>query len=170
METFYNDGHILVENTRYVVGNKTFPINSISSVEPKEIPYPDAPHQEIVSNSYTIPAKNEWISYANVFIASSLFIVSVIVFLVKDLGYGLLTLFLSFFATPMLVKFLEFFFPYEEKKQIPAQYKTVYTPVPSDYCVSIVTSAGEQETFTSSNKNKIIDITEAINKAIISRG
>ena len=174
MSEFYNDGHVVVDETRYIVGNKTMPINSITSVEPTKKDYSDSYEGErIIEKAYTIPGRFEWLTL-NVITTLS-FIIACLVFyysfswvavdFFSNLLLSVLYAFLGFILTAIIANIF-----IKKSKHIPAVKESVYKKVPSDYYVMISTASGESNSYTSTNKNAVLGIVEAINKAIIARG
>ncbi len=171
---FYDDGHILVDETRYVVGNKTIPINSITAVEPKEIVYPDKKvGTKTTREGYTISEENGWTLLAAPLIPLIAWLIFVFYFLFDDRGFfgTIIAFVLSVVFAGIGFFVLLFILPdHKASKDVPPVKEDVYESVPSNYYVTLTTASGENDTYQSPDKNKIITIVDAINNAIMARG
>ena len=143
-EIFYNNNDVLVDQTRYVVAGKTFPINSIASVDIGSIDN---------NKGYIVTQKKEPPSWAGALIIGGVGLIMVTSFTSMWLiVLGLLVIAFAAFAW------------------LPVKEEGYQDTTPVEYTVKITTSAGESDSYTSLNKGDIIEIVEAINGAIIARG
>jgi hypothetical protein len=162
---FYDDGNIKVDNTRYMIGNKTIPISSISSVEPTEQTNPDRQTgKRVVKEAYIIPGSNK-----PLMVASFVFIFCII-FLWSDKFHWLFYITGSAGLALMSYELLKRFSPVRKPKHVKAVKKPIYESVPNNHHVTITTAGGESSTYQSTDKEKILKIVEAINQAIIAKG
>ena len=163
---FYDDGNIKVDNTRYMIGNKTIPISSISSVEPTKKTYPD----KVVGNRTVKPVQIITGTNNPVAIAGGALVVSLLFFFGFTDLHWFSKIGLAFAIAFIVEKITSLISPKTKNKTIPAVTEPVYESILDDYHVTITTAGGESSTYQNTDKEKILAIVEAINQAIIQRG
>jgi hypothetical protein len=180
--SIYDDGHILVDDTRFVIGNKTIPINAIVSIEATRSS-DRIIGKKIVSEG--IKGKTDY---------KSLIIISIILIITVGFWFFLLNDFwnddknycfeLPFYAAFTLIPtvivgiIVSFILGYPLEHLLPKSwegtpdFKPKYEDIlaPTEYTIWIKTSAGSSSIYTSENEYKIDLIVDAINTAIIRRG
>jgi|LWDU01.1.fsa_nt_gi hypothetical protein len=164
---FYEDGNIKVDNTRYMIGSKTIPISSISSVQPIKKTHAPVGSTQTTKEAYTIPgsSKGFWYTAAWVAIVIILFIAT----LNSNVSFSALHIF-PFIIGPFVIKSWMYSKYPSKDEYIKAVTETTYEDVPDDYHVIITTASGESSTYQNTDEEKILAIVEAINQAIIQRG
>ena len=172
MSLFYDDGHVKVESTRYIVGNKTTPINSISSVEPTKRDNGTKHYEKVIEEAYTIPAKSHPIVS---FIGKTIAVILLLLLVVMIFeGGGFWDIFLAMLGcvaiSAIILGFFISIFKDKEAEFIPAVTESYSKKEPDNYYVTISTISGQIDSYSSTDKSKILEIVEAINNAIISRG
>ncbi len=145
-DVIYQNGDVFVDGTRFNVQGKTYPINSIASV------------QAVRLNDDVISKKEEREKVENrVFLSSAgAFIAFLVAGSSLPNGIRLFGVLLFIGALYWLIVSLKTSKPQDEYIE--------------RYAVEIETSAGATRTYTSNSKDEIIQIVEAINTAIINRG
>jgi type III secretory pathway component EscS len=159
-KVFYDDGENKVTNTRFVTGSQTYAISNITSVGIKEVSHPAVVVDKVVGKKdeglgrkiFIVPLLSGIITYYyystsghHEFDFSS--IVGVIITIV---------LLLSAFDAASDIKDIT------EKHTV----KEAFT----SYVLVLTSSAGETKAIESQDKSIIVELVDAINNAIISRG
>ena len=164
---FYEDSNIKVDNTRYIIGNKTIPISSISSVQPTKKTHAPVGSTRTTKEVYTIPgsSKGFWYTAAYVAIVIILFITA----LGSNFSFSARHI-LPLIIGPFIVKYWMYSKYPSKDEYIKAVTETTYEDVPDDYHVTITTASGESSTHQSTDEEEILAIVEAINQAIVQRG
>jgi uncharacterized membrane protein YciS (DUF1049 family) len=161
-KVFYDDGENKVTNTRFVTGSQTYAISNITSVGIKEVSNPAVVVDKVVGK------KDEGLGWKGFILPLVVGIITFYYYLTSG-HYDFSRLISVIFGFPITI-FLLFIAFWEASKTIDITEKHTVKEAFTSYVLVLTSSAGETKAIESQDKSIIVELVDAINNAIISRG
>lgn len=177
-KVFYDDGKNKVTDKRFVVGNETYAIANITSVKIDQKNHSAVYGEEAYLRPLTEEEIKQWeeknglstqwvASFMGSFIATA--ILDLIFYVLSGLRDGFS--FFVFILIWIVIAIVIFKLTLESRPQTVTDYRQIErNKAYVQFYLNISTAAGETQALSSLDSNKIQQIVEALNNAIVSRG